>query len=106
MDAFSFTLIPMRLNQLRCALATFAVAVSFGHAQPPALKLIPMPREVHPASDVQLAGKGIRIDCKKCSADDQFAASDLAATLKGRNIPVSASGFRAEIARIPHPLPA
>ncbi len=96
----------MRLNQLRSALATFAVAASFAHAQLPALKLIPMPREVHPASDVQLACKGIRIDCKKCSADDQFAASDLAATLKGRNIPVSDSGFRVEIARMPHALPA
>jgi len=101
----------MRLNQLLAALATFAVAASFAHAQTahaqlPALKLIPVPREVHPASEVQLAGKGIRIVCQKCSAEDQFAASDLAATLKDRNIPVSDSGFRIEIARMPHALPA
>lgn len=96
----------MRLNQLLSAFATFVVAAAFAHAQTAALKLIPMPREVHPVSEVQLAGKGIRILCKKCSPDDQFAASDLAATLKDRNIPVSHSGFRVEIARMPHALPA
>jgi len=96
----------MRLNQLRSALATFAVAAAFAHAQTPAPKLIPMPREVHPAAEVPLAGKGIHIVCEKCSADDQFAAADLAATLKDRSIPVSDSGFRVEIARMPHALPA
>lgn len=96
----------MRFNKLLSALATFVVAATFVHAQTPALKLIPMPREVHPASEVQLAGKGIHIICKKCSTDDQFAADDLAANLKDRKIPVSDSGFRVEIARMPHALPS
>jgi len=104
----------MRLKQLLSALGIFAVAASFAQAQTPApaptptstLKLIPMPREVHAANDVSLSGKGIRIECKKCSADDQFAADDLAASLKERSIPVSNSGYRVEIARLPHALPS
>lgn len=49
------------------------------------LKLIPMPREVHAATDRQLLA-GLRIQCAGCSAEDQFAANDLRQTLTLRGV--------------------
>jgi hypothetical protein len=98
----------MRLNRFTLALAVLATSASSLLAQAPALKLIPMPREVRPAADVPLTGKSIRVVCDKCNADDRFAADDLITSLKARNIPVaeSGSGFRIELARLPHSLPS
>ena len=79
---------------LLLALATFASAQS-------PLKLIPIPREVHAASDRQLP-HGVRIVCAEpCGTEDQFAADDLKAALLARNIPVTeADGFPVELARL------
>ncbi len=70
------------------------------------LKLIPMPREVHPLRDEPLP-HGVRILCHSCSSksdsdssvEDQFTADDLAATLKARGIPTT-SGFTIELTRL------
>ena len=59
-------------------------------AQTP-LHLIPMPREVKPASVIPLSS-GIQVNCAQpCDPDDAFAIADLQQTLAGRGIPVSAS---------------
>ena len=49
------------------------------------LHLVPMPREVRTASS-QTLSNGIRIVCAGCVAEDQFAADDLASTLRERGI--------------------
>ncbi len=73
------------------------------NAQPPALKLIPMPREVRPIAALPVPN-GARI-LLPAGVDDQFAASDFAQTLAGRGIPatigntVSAS-FTVELLRV------
>ncbi|WP_263384396.1 beta-N-acetylhexosaminidase [Granulicella arctica] len=61
------------------------------------LKLIPMPREVRVQADQPLT-RGVRILCASCDADDQFAADDLADTLKQRGIGTS-GGFSIELTR-------
>jgi len=65
------------------------------------LKLIPIPREVHATGDQRLA-HGVRIVCSApCSAEDQFAADDLAAALQARGIAAAAAtGFPIELGRL------
>ena len=61
------------------------------------LKLIPMPREVRAQNDQPLT-RGVRIVCTACDTEDQFAADDLASTLKERGI-ATTSGFPIELTR-------
>ncbi len=70
-------------------------------------KLIPMPREYQAAADQPLS-KGAHITCAgTCSADDQFAVSDLVAALTDRKIATGAGGFHIEFARLgARPLPS
>ncbi len=75
--------------------ASLLVVASTLPAQSPALKLIPVPREVHALADQPLP-RGVRILCQSCDTDDQFAAEDLAATLRDRSIPTTA-GFTIEL---------
>ncbi|MEO6804241.1 MAG: beta-N-acetylhexosaminidase, partial [Granulicella sp.] len=68
------------------------------------LKLIPIPREVRAQADQRLTN-GVRIVCAACSSEDQFAADDLAATLRERGITISAAGFPIELTRLAtHPV--
>jgi hexosaminidase len=69
------------------------------------LKLIPMPREVHVVSDQPLTN-GVRILCASCDAEDQFAADDLAGTIRERALSTtSGGGFRIELTRLAsHPV--
>jgi hexosaminidase len=83
-----------RIGSLLLALATFASAQS-------SLKLIPIPREVHPTAEQPLT-HGVRVLCAApCATEDQFAADDLKAALLARNIPVTeADGFAVELTRL------
>jgi hexosaminidase len=94
-----------RIGLALLALSSLALA-TFASAQT-SLKLIPMPREVHAATDQALT-RGVRIVCRGCGADpeDQFAADDLAATLQARHIPIAeVGGFEIELARLSsHPV--
>ena len=83
-----------RVGSLLLALTTFTSAQS-------SLKLIPIPREVHPTSDRPLTD-GVRIACAApCETEDQFAADDLKAALLARNIPViETGGFPVELRRL------
>ena len=83
-----------RISSLLLALTTFASAQS-------SLKLIPIPREVHAASDQPLAD-GVRVTCAApCETEDQFAVDDLKASLLARNIPVTETGgFLVELTRL------
>jgi len=83
-----------RIGSLLLALTTFASAQS-------SLKLIPIPREVHAASDQPLTD-GVRVTCAApCETEDQFAADDLKASLLARNIPVTETGgFLVELTRL------
>ena len=83
-----------RISSLLLALTTFASAQS-------SLKLIPIPREVHAASDQPLTD-GVRVTCAApCETEDQFAADDLKASLLARNIPVTETGgFLVELTRL------
>jgi len=70
------------IGALLLALSTFVSAQS-------SLHLIPIPREVHAATDQSLAS-GVAILCAApCDADDSFATDDLKAFLAARNITVS-----------------
>ena len=70
---------------------TAAMLASSSHAQ--SLKLIPMPRELRPASTQPLSG-GIQIHCADpCAPEDAFAIEDLKAYLLSLNIPVNNSAF-------------
>jgi hexosaminidase len=83
-----------RIGSLLLALTTFASAQS-------SLKLIPIPREVHAASDQPLTD-GVRLTCAApCETEDQFAVDDLKASLLARNIPVTeAGGFLVVLTRL------
>jgi hexosaminidase len=89
-----------RIGAALLALSTFAAA----QASP---RLIPIPRELHAGADRPLP-HGVRIVCQGCAADsdDQFAADDLAATLKSHDVAVNdADGFVIELARLAsHPV--
>ena len=95
-----------RLGKVLLALSSLAVSTFVASAQS-SLKLIPMPREVHAATDQALTG-GVRIVCRACGADpdDQFAADDLTANLQARHIPIAeVGGFEIELARLrSHPV--
>ncbi|HEY1610873.1 MAG TPA: family 20 glycosylhydrolase [Paraburkholderia sp.] len=52
---------------------------------PSPLHLIPMPREVTFKADVPITG--VKIECRGCGAEDQFAADDLRDTLAARGVP-------------------
>jgi len=95
-----------RIGKVLLALSSLALSTFVASAQP-SLKLIPMPREVHAATDQALTG-GVRIVCRACGADpeDQFAADDLTATLQARHIPIAeVGGFEIELARLSsHPV--
>jgi len=80
----------MRSYRFGALLLGFATFASFTFAQT-SFKLIPMPREIHAAEDVALP-HGVRVICgTPCSAEDQFAANDLAMTLQERGIPGAAA---------------
>jgi hexosaminidase len=65
--------------------AAFVLAATAASAQAP-LALVPMPREVTPASTLPLPA-GIRINCAApCSAEDEFAVADLKSALAERHI--------------------
>ncbi len=75
------------------------VGLLAGVAGAQGMKLIPMPREVRAGAVVPLLN-GVRVVCAGCSAEDQFAADDLQATLKERGVPVGAAGaFAIELVR-------
>jgi hexosaminidase len=77
----------MHLRSLAALPLFYAFALT---AQTP-LHLIPMPREVKPASTLPLSN-GLQINCAQpCDPDDAFAIADLQQTLAARGIPVSAS---------------
>lgn len=57
----------------------------------PALKLIPMPREVQPGKLLSL-DHGILVHVSSSDAQDRFTAQDLRASLKERGIPSRSSG--------------
>jgi len=79
------------------AVAAWGMGTASAWAQ--AMRLIPMPREVRAGASVPLLS-GVRVMCAGCSAEDQFAADDLEATLKERGVPVkSANGFAIELVR-------
>jgi hexosaminidase len=88
-------------------LAFSSLAFSTFASTQTSLKLIPMPREVHVATDQALT-RGIRVVCKGCGADpeDQFAADELMATLQARHIPMAdVGGLEIELARLSsHPV--
>jgi hypothetical protein len=68
-------------------------------AQPaPALKLIPMPREVRAGKLLSL-DRGILVRVGSRDAEDRFTAEDLRASLKERGIPSRASGPIIELLR-------
>ncbi|HTD96262.1 MAG TPA: glycoside hydrolase family 20 zincin-like fold domain-containing protein [Edaphobacter sp.] len=93
----------MQSHRIGIALLALATLAS---AQSP-LKLIPVPREVRTSADQPLPN-GVRILCAApCSAEDQFAAADLATSLQARQIPAaSAAGFQIELTRLAsHPVP-
>ncbi|NYF80519.1 glycoside hydrolase family 20 zincin-like fold domain-containing protein [Granulicella arctica] len=99
-------MISFRCGAVLPALIAFSSAclATPSHAQ--ALKLIPVPREVHSLTTQSLPN-GVHILCTACNADDQFTADDLSNTLQSRDITVSsASGFRIELTRLAsHPVP-
>ena len=69
------------------------------HAQPtPALKLIPMPREVQAGSILSL-DHGFLIPTASRDAEDHFTAEDLRATLKEPAVPSRATGLVIELLR-------
>ncbi len=79
--------------------AVAALGMGTASAWAQAMRLIPMPREVRAGATVPLLS-GVRVMCAGCSAEDQFAADDLEATLKERGVPVkSANGFAIELVR-------
>lgn len=93
----------MKLLTFRRIAGLLLLAVIPVHAQTPALKLIPMPREVRSIAALPVPN-GARI-LLPADVDDQFAASDFAQTLASRGIPatigntVSAS-FTVELLRV------
>jgi len=79
--------------------AVAALGMGTASAWAQAMRLIPMPREVRAGATVPLLS-GVRVMCAGCSAEDQFAADDLEATLKERAVPVKfANGFAIELVR-------
>jgi hexosaminidase len=76
------------------------IASALVQAQTPTLHLIPIPRQVE-ILPVQELPQGVHIACPACDPQDQFAADDLAVTLRDRGIPVAASGFTIQVARRP-----
>jgi len=94
----------MLFLRLGSVLAVFAALVP-ASVQAQSLKLIPMPREVHAVADQPLSS-GVRILCPSCDAEDQFAADDLAGTLRERGLSaISGAGFKIELTRLAsHPV--
>ena len=94
----------MLFLRLGPVLAVFAALVP-ASVQAQSLKLIPMPREVHAVADQPLSS-GVRILCPSCDAEDQFAADDLAGTLRERGLSAtSGAGFKIELTRLAsHPV--
>ena len=86
----------MRLVPLG-ALVLLLSAVPVSLAQAPSLRLIPTPREVTVLPDQTLAN-GVRVMCPGCDAQDQFAADDLAQTLRDRGVALG-GGFTIQLAR-------
>ena len=79
--------------------AVAALGMGTASAWAQVVRLIPMPREVRAGATVPLLS-GIRVMCAGCSAEDQFAADDLEATLKERGVPAkAANGFAIELVR-------
>ncbi len=65
-----------------------------------AMKLIPMPREVHAGAPIPLPAAGVRVVCSGCSAEDQFAADDLTEAIEARGIRAkAANGFAIRLVR-------
>jgi hypothetical protein len=88
----------------RPALLLFVLIASLAplaplHAQSvPALKLIPMPRELQAGSILPL-DHGVLIRTVSRDAEDRFTAEDLRATLKERAVPSRATGPVIELLR-------
>jgi hexosaminidase len=92
-------------NAVRLTVPALLAATLFSlSASAQSLKLIPIPREVRAQADQRLTN-GVRVVCAACSSEDQFAADDLAATLRERGITISAAGFPIEFTRLAtHPV--
>src|SRR5271167_3696708 len=90
----------MYFFRLGTLLVGFGVLGSFASAQP-SIKLIPIPREIRATAD-QALPHGVRIVCAApCTAEDQFAADDLAMTLQTRGIQAaSATGIQIQLTRL------
>ena len=86
----------MHMVSVRCSALLLAFA-SVAPAVAQSLHLVPVPREVRSASDQPLMN-GVRIVCAGCVAEDQFAADDLAATLRERGI-ATTSGVTIQLTR-------
>src|ERR1700722_7322926 len=91
---------PMPFHRHGLVGAGLLLFVSVASAQSQ-VKLIPIPREIHATGDQRLT-HGVRIVCSApCSAEDQFAADDLAAALQVRGIAAAAAaGFPIELTRL------
>ena len=83
----------------RASLALFLVCTAVDAAAQSSLHLIPIPHEVTPKGDQAISG-GVEIVCNGCDAEDNFAASDLRATLAERGISTSGSGLKVVLQRL------
>jgi hexosaminidase len=95
--------VPRSLIRLLNVTIFFALSFATLHAQPaPALKLIPMPREVQAGKLLPL-DRGILIRTISRDAEDRFTAEDLRVMLKERGIIIRAAGTVIELLRTSSP---
>jgi hypothetical protein len=77
----------------------FFISLAPLQAQPaPALKLIPMPRELQPGKVLPLV-RGILVRAGSSDAEDRFTAEDLRAAIKERGVPIRSNGTLVELLR-------
>ncbi|HEX6773935.1 MAG TPA: glycoside hydrolase family 20 zincin-like fold domain-containing protein, partial [Acidobacteriaceae bacterium] len=95
----SITRTPRAASRFLIAIICLCILARTATAQAtPALKLIPMPREVQAAKLLPLE-RGILIRNASRDADDRFTMEDLRATLKERGIPARTAGSVIELLR-------
>jgi hexosaminidase len=95
--------VPRSLIRLLNVAVFFALSFAKLHAQPaPALKLIPMPREIQAGKLLPL-DHGILIRTGSRDAEDRFTAEDLRVMLKERGIIIRAAGTVIELLRTSSP---